>query len=272
MKTLALKTPCSHHVIQHSSPLIGVEAMTLLSNHQFPRHAHDQWGIGVIIRGGQRSWSSIGLVDAGPGDVIMVNPGEIHDGIPIDGRVREWQMVYIDPAVATNIYDEEGISALEVVRPVAQDSLLARHFGCLFSALVEPNDHMALEENLVGLVMYAIRKHGTQALRPARRAKVLKVVQRLDDAPEAPNSLAELAALSGMSRFQLLRSFTAAVGITPHAYLVQRRVRVAKQLLADGRSPAAAALQAGFADQSHLTRAFARQFGITPRRYQAAVI
>jgi AraC-like DNA-binding protein len=84
-------------------------------------------------------------------------------------------------------------------------------------------------------------------------------------------SLAELAALSGVSRFQLLRGFAREVGITPHAYLVQRRVRLARQLLAKGQTPVQAAMQAGFADQSHMTRAFVRQIGVTPSRYQAAI-
>jgi AraC-like DNA-binding protein len=93
----------------------------------------------------------------------------------------------------------------------------------------------------------------------------------LDAAPEIPISLAELAALSGVSRFQLLRGFTREAGTTPHAYLVQRRVRLVRRLLAAGRSPVDAALIAGFADQSHMTRAFIRQFGITPGRYRAAI-
>jgi AraC-like DNA-binding protein len=93
----------------------------------------------------------------------------------------------------------------------------------------------------------------------------------LDAAPEVPTSLAELAAFSGVSRFQLLRGFAREVGTTPHAYLVQRRVRLVRRLLAAGRSPANAALLAGFADQSHMTRAFVRQFGITPGRYSAAI-
>lgn len=84
-------------------------------------------------------------------------------------------------------------------------------------------------------------------------------------------SLAELATLSGVSRFQLLRGFAREIGITPHAYLVQRRVRLARQLLADGQTPAQAALLAGFADQSHMTRAFVRQLGVTPSRYRAAI-
>jgi AraC-like DNA-binding protein len=81
----------------------------------------------------------------------------------------------------------------------------------------------------------------------------------------------KLAALTGVSRFQLLRGFAREIGITPHAYLVQRRVRLARQLLAAGQTPAQAAVQAGFADQSHLTRAFVRHLGITPARYRAVV-
>lgn len=84
-------------------------------------------------------------------------------------------------------------------------------------------------------------------------------------------SLGELAALSGVSRFQLLRGFARELGITPHAYLVQRRVRLVRQLLASGQASVQAAMQAGFADQSHMTRAFVRQVGITPKRYQAAI-
>ena len=100
---------------------------------------------------------------------------------------------------------------------------------------------------------------------------IARALRRLDSASDKSVSLGELAALSGVSRFQLLRGFAREIGITPHAYLVQRRVRLARQLLADGQTPAQAAVQAGFADQSHMTRAFVRQLGITPSRYRAAV-
>ncbi|WP_338149160.1 helix-turn-helix transcriptional regulator [Citrobacter cronae] len=69
-----------------------------------------------------------------------------------------------------------------------------------------------------------------------------------------------------------LRSFSREIGVTPHAYLIQLRVRKARRLLATGKSPVEVALLTGFADQSHLTRAFVRQFGVTPGRYQAAIL
>ena len=117
-----------------------------------------------------------------------------------------------------------------------------------------------------------LARHGSRPLPVAGPAPlVARALQRLRESPERPATLAELAALSGVSRFQLLRGFARTVGVTPHAYLIQQRVRLARRLLAAGRRPAEVAAEAGFADQSHLTRAFRRQLGVTPARYRAAV-
>jgi AraC-like DNA-binding protein len=100
---------------------------------------------------------------------------------------------------------------------------------------------------------------------------VRKALERFDGDAASPTRLTELAELAGISRFQLLRAFVREVGATPHAYLVQRRVFLARRLLAAGRPIVEAAMDAGFADQSHLTLAFVRQFGVTPGRYVAAL-
>ena len=83
-------------------------------------------------------------------------------------------------------------------------------------------------------------------------------------------TLTELAALCGIGRFQLVRAFAREFGATPHAYLVQWRVRLARQLLLPAKRPQSRLKTSGFADQSHMTRAFVRHFGITPARYMAA--
>jgi AraC-like DNA-binding protein len=261
-----------HRVEQHRSTVPGIEPMTLVSNHHFPRHSHDQFGIGVIVSGAQRPWSGVGQVSASAGDVIMANPGEMHDGVPLDSNGRRWQMIYIDPALVARELKEETVRPVEIVHPVAQDPLLAQHFARLFACLTAArSDRLARDERLLLPLMHIVRRHGMA--RPSTSGpspRVAKAIQRLDSAPEAPVSLAELAELSGVSRFQLLRGFAREVGITPHAYLVQRRVRLARQLLAKGQTPVQAAMQAGFADQSHMTRSFVRQIGVTPSRYQVA--
>jgi AraC-like DNA-binding protein len=262
-----------HQVEQLKSNIAGIEAMTLVSSHHFPRHSHDQFGIGVIAFGAQRSWSGVGPVQASAGDMIMANPGEMHDGVPLDGDVRGWRMLYLDPALLAREVEEELVGQVEIVRPVARDPLLAEHFARLFGCLTASrSDRLASDENLLRALIYMLRQHGMA--RPSSSGPspcVRKAIERLDSAPDASVSLAELAALSGVSRFQLLRGFAREVGITPHAYLVQRRVLLARRFLADGHTPAQAAARAGFADQSHMTRAFVRQLGITPGRYRAAV-
>ena len=182
-------------------------------------------------------------------------------------------MIYIDPFLVAREVEEEAPGPVEIVRPVARDPLLAANFARLFACLTDPqSDRLARDESLLRSLMHILRRHGM--VRPSSSGPspcIAKAIQRLDAAPESPVSLADLAALSGVSRFQLLRGFARAVGITPHAYLVQRRVRLARQLLANGQTPAQAALEAGFSDQSHMTRAFVRQLGITPSRYRAAI-
>jgi len=261
----------THRVAQHRSAIAGVEAMTLYSNHAFPRHSHDQFGIGIMTLGAQRSWSGIGPVESQAGDIITVNPGEMHDGLPVRGRARGWWILYFDPILVARELAGEDLRGFEIAKPALRDPSLAASLQQLFIHATTPSpDRLAAEESLLWTLMRVMREHGARRPTDVKSSPcVAKARQRLDAVPELATSLAELAALSGVSRFQLLRGFAREVGATPHAYLVQRRVRLVRRLLADGHSPAEAALRTGFADQSHMTRAFVRQFGITPGRYRS---
>ena len=79
----------------------------------------------------------------------------------------------------------------------------------------------------------------------------------------------ELARHVGLSAWHLIRVFRKATGLTPHAWLVDRRVHQARELLRAGESPSLIAAQCGFADQAHLTRAFKARLGVTPGQYKA---
>lgn len=249
--------------------------MTLVSNHHFPRHSHDQFGFGIIDFGAQRSWSAVGQVEAFAGNVLFCNPGEIHDGTPMHEQVRGWRIAYVDPWLMNRAVNEEIGAELEIVRAVAQDWLLARDLMRLFASLTQvASDPLELEENLLHAIAGVLRRHASRQPRRenAPSPSVAIALQRLDAAMDQSVSISELATLAGISRFQLLRAFGRETGITPHAYLMQRRVSAARRLLAAGEIPAQAAAAAGFSDQSHMTRAFVRYLGVTPARYQAAFI
>ena len=92
----ARSMPASQFLMQRSA-LAGVQAVAARSDRTFARHSHEQFGIGVIRHGAQASHSGRGQVQAQAGQVITVNPGEIHDGAPLGDAGRAWQMLYLDP-------------------------------------------------------------------------------------------------------------------------------------------------------------------------------
>lgn len=262
-----------HRATAHPSVLLGVEAVSLVSDRAFPRHFHDQFGVGVVDFGAHRSWSGRGAVEAGPGDVIMVNPGEIHDGAPVPDVLRGWRILYFDPDLVHRAIADDTQSDLEVFRPSVTDRTLSQSVIRLFSAITDAQtDPFFLEEAMLCLFGRIRERHAVRrSMRPLIAPDIVKVMARIAASPEEPVSLAELAVSAGLNRFQLLRGFQKAVGMTPYAYLLQQRILLAKRLLATGHTLAMCAAEAGFADQSHFTRAFTRQFGITPGRYRSAI-
>jgi AraC-like DNA-binding protein len=82
--------------------------------------------------------------------------------------------------------------------------------------------------------------------------------------------LADLATMAGLSRSHFIRAFAKETGLTPHAYLLDRRFRAATRLLGQGEAPGDVAAACGFFDQSHLNRIFKARMGVTPGAYRAA--
>lgn len=252
----------------------GVDAMSARTSRAYPRHTHDQYGIGVIDEGGHASRSDRALVEATVGHLIFVNPGEVHDGRALGDGPRAWRMLYLDPAAMVAAREDVLDGAKDIpsfAAPVYADERLRRAFNAAFDCATRatPNDReMLIETSILRLIArlevnLASRSSSRDAATPSiRRAK-----DRIDADPAACLTLATLAADAGSSRYQLLRAFARELGLTPHAYILQQRLALARRLLRAGSPIVDAASAAGFADQSHLTRMFVRQFGVTPARY-----
>lgn len=260
----------ANQFVMHRSALAGVQAVAARSARTFARHTHDQFGIGVIRQGGQVSHSGRGQVEAGPGQVITVNPGEVHDGSPIGGE-RAWQMLYLDPAVVADAAASlDGAGGFEFEHPVMDAPALAADLLSLYALAIADTEPLARDT----LLLRVLARAGRQAVRASPRtgapAGIRHALDLIDDAPAAALSLADLARACGLSRFQVLRAFQRATGMTPHAYQMQRRLLLARRLLRQGLALADTAAAAGFADQSHMTRLFSRAYGVSPGRYALA--
>lgn len=83
--------------------------------------------------------------------------------------------------------------------------------------------------------------------------------------------LASLAGVAAMSVYHFARRFKETAGVSPHAYVLSRRVRHAREMLKGGGSLAYVASACGFAGQSHMTTAFRHGLGVTPGEYRRSL-
>ena len=250
----------------------GIHLVFARTAHTFDRHTHEDFGVGVITAGAQRWRSGPSQVEAGAGSAIAVNAGEVHDGSSVDEIGRTWHMLYINATLirrAAGDVRSESSAEFEFASPVLGEpgvaDLVLNLFASEVAACPEP---MQSEELLLATVARtgAWRVKDRQLLPiPVALAK-----QRIDDDPTSNVSLGVLAQLCGVSKFQLLRSFARTTGLTPHAYIIQRRIDLARRLIAQGQDLADAAVASGFADQSHMTRTFVRRYGLPPGAYARA--
>ncbi|WP_431121855.1 helix-turn-helix domain-containing protein [Variovorax paradoxus] len=247
-----------------------------LENRHYGRHWHATFGFGVIDEGAQSSASGCGNVDAYAGNLIATNPGEVHDGRPLGGSARRWRMLYLEPDAlrwATDAASAGAAQDLVLIRPVIVDDELRRVLGELLRMLETEAlpDALRCEELLVQACTLLVGRHGAHRLSAApASADVSRAREMLADSLAKPPSLDQLATASGLSKFQLLRRFKQVHGVTPFAWLLQQRTEAARGLIRQGAALTEAAMAAGFADQSHMTRAFVQHFGYTPGAWRRA--
>ncbi len=239
------------------------------SCHQYAPHTHQEFAVGVCIDGVESIRYRDAVHYAGPGTVVVLEPGEAHTGGPAAATGFAYRCVY-PPAVML----ADGAAGQPHFRDaVIGDPALARAFLAAHDALA-CGDPLEGESRLAYTLGALVCRHAMQS-RPPGAAPGQRVVQavmaRLADRMVCPPTLAEIAAEVGLSRYHLVRSFGAAAGMPPYAWLAQHRVSRARRLLDAGCAPADVAGLVGFADQAHLTRWFRRVLGVTPGAYRNSI-
>jgi AraC-like DNA-binding protein len=250
------------------------------STHRYARHSHEGYALGTV-EAGAHAFAARGEVwTAIPGRVVIVNPDDAHDGGPAgrDGGYS-YRMIYVDGAVlAAALAEVAGRRAAMPFFPhaVVSDAALAERLLRLHRSLEQPAARLEREALLITALVELARRHGGTVPRSGVRGDSPRAVTLALDYLTAnfaeDISRARLAALAGVDRFHLLRAFRRSLGLPPHLFQTQLRLRHAKRLMLGGEKPAMAAAAAGFADQSHLIRKFKAAYGVTPGQYLGGTI
>jgi len=232
--------------------------------HAFDPHRHDTYAIGRTVAGvhrfNYRGESRLCL----PGEIMIVHPDESHDGCAGTDTGFRYRGVYVPPALVQQILPGKPLPFFNA--GVVGDRRLAAVADALLDAQVlEP---MAEDDALYAFVT-TLATLGGQPLagRSADFTAATRAREFMDDNLDRPITLDDLAACSGRDRWNLSHDFRRFFGTSPHRYLTLRRLDRVKQLARAGRSLADASVEAGFFDQSHMSRHFKKTFGLSPLRW-----
>jgi AraC-like DNA-binding protein len=225
--------------------------------------------VGVTEQGVQTFRCRKRLNASTPGHAVLIEPGETHDGAAMTPGGFTYRMVYLTTAWLAAELDVLGACQVSFSQTVSEDPGLAQAIARAFAMLHGREARLGRDAALADLAR-ALTGQQEPAERPTPRphAVARRAREALADDICADMGLAELAERAGADRFRLTRLFRDAYGRSPHAYLVQLRLKAARRALAAGESPAQAAAACGFADQSHLGRWFRRAYGLTPAAYR----
>ncbi len=253
--------------------------------HVYHRHSHETYSFGVTEDGAQAFTCRGSAHTSAAGMVMAFNPDDPHDGRACDQLGFTYRMIHIGPELITGVL--AGLTGRPAglplfTEPVVSDPVLAGNLRGLHRALLGGAPALHRDELLTAAIYSIVRRAavraGVRAEPPAGHARAAgagivasRARQVIRDGYLGEITAGDLAAATGRSRFTIHRAFKAVYGMAPSDYQRQLRLRAARRLIAQGRPISEAAVQAGFADQSHLTRWFSRYYGITPGRYQRAV-
>ena len=268
--------PSSRSEIWHDPALPHVESRRACHSRAcYKAHSHPTFSIGAVDAGSSRfTGAGEGEVRLTPGTLVLVPAQRVHACNPEPGQAWSYQMLHLDADWLRDLRLESGIIASEPEAParISRSRVLYRQFCALNALLFSP---AAPIEKDAALVTF-IGDHdfsGHPALQPAPPLPpsiLRELVACADDNGLATLSLDRLAQQAQLGRYQLIRAFNAATGMTPHAYLLNTRVNKARQLLRQGHGLAEVAYRLGFADQSHFQRVFKAHAGVTPGTYRRA--
>jgi AraC-like DNA-binding protein len=236
-----------------------------LVDYAYPPHCHETWAVLIVDDGAIRYDLDRRRCGAAGQTVTILPPGVAHDGRPAPGargfRKRE---LYLDGS-----FFPAELTGAAVDHTSISDPPLRAAISRLHDDLCGDVESLAAEARLA-LIGERITGHLARASRPAPAPEpgvAWQLRRLLDDHATTQLSLAWAAGTLDRSVPHLVRSFTRQFGLSPHAYVIGRRIDAARRLMLRGAAPADVATAVGFYDQAHFTRHFKRHTATTPASY-----
>ena len=233
---------------------------------------HSRFSLAVVLSGSFQYRSTIGTRELmTPGSILLGNAGECFEcghehGVGDRCLAFRFSPEYFERVAA----DAHGAPNFRVHRlpPLrATSAVIARASAALAGSIGAGPGWDELGIQLAARVVRVADglQPNRYAAPPHALARVTSAVRRIERDPAADLNLAELSRGAGLSPYHFLRTFQKLTGVTPHQFVLRRRLREAALRLASQREKVLdIALDCGFGDLSNFNHAFRAEFGVSP--------
>lgn len=247
-------------------------------------HHHDFYEVYFLLGGAVAYWVDGRIIRLSPGDLLFINPMELHrpitdPGSPVCERFVLWvNREYLEslstPTVSlTGCFDTTQPNHSHLVRPAkAERAVLMARMGELVresyskdfgSSLSAQGIFLQLMVQLNRLALGTERQQEGEELSSLVQNAMAYIGENLGSAL----SLEEIAGKLFISKYHLSHAFSREVGVSVYRYIMLRRLMVARQQLAAGESAGQVCRNCGFSDYTSFYRAFKSEYGVSPREF-----
>lgn len=245
-------------------------------------HHHDFYEVYYLIGGNVEYWVDGRIIRMEPGDLLLINPMELHRPMVEQGTLYERFVLWINREFLEamdgqlgSCFDTTLPSHTHLLRPGQSErttlmsrlgelvrEAYSRDFGSQVSA------YGLFLQFMVQLNRLALRtqpREESEQLSPLVQNVLHYISQHLGEAL----SLEHIAGQFFISKYHLSHAFSREVGVSVYRYIMLRRLLMARQLLSSGESAKQVCRSCGFSDYTSFYRAFKSEYGISPRQFVA---
>jgi AraC-like DNA-binding protein len=260
-------------VFWRDAQLPFIEARSIADGRKvcYSRHSHDVFSIGAITSGHSTYLHEKTDQRVSTGTVVLMNPGDVHACNPIDDQPWSYIMLYVDAQWLGRVQQACGIEGFRPIPAISStDPALFSGLLNLHRTLIDPALD-SLEKHEAALVFFTLvqqRLGGADIPLKKVNVKVERAAQYINQHFLRAIRLEDICEAANLSEAYLIRAFEQHYHMTPHTYLINRRIQYAQAQLREGEPIADIAQQSGFSDQAHFQRVFKKHLAATPGQYR----
>lgn len=243
----------------------GVTALSAsMTDFTYKKHAHQEYAVGVTLRGIQQYTLDGSLQLSYPNGVMLFNPEQPHDGMAHDKTGLDYVMLYIEPQMLLEVAEKKDIVCFST--PIVYDHRLELSILHLSNAILSGKDEDLCSELLLSLTDILIQPNLSTSYKKDNTF-IKKAKDMLHANLDQVLKLDEISKELNLSKYKFIRLFKAHTGISPYQYFLNCKIERAKRLIEKNKDIYSAVVECGFVDLAHLNKHFKKVYGTTAFEY-----